>query len=39
MEAYNQRHDVAIYSTVERPEFLLYVVLFGIVVKTYLLFS
>lgn len=39
MEAYDQRYDVAVYSTVERPEFLLYV---GIIVinklKTHILF-
>ena len=34
MEAYDQRYDVAVYSTIERPEFLLYVILFGIVVGT-----
>lgn len=40
MEAYDQRYDVAIYTTVERPEFLLYViqVLFGIIVKIHTLF-
>ena len=38
MEAYDQRYDVAVYSTVERPEFLLYVIEFGIIVKTHILF-
>ena len=38
VEAYDQRYDVAIYSTVEWPEFLLYVILFGITVKTQILF-
>ena len=33
MEAYDQRYDVAVCSTVERPEFLLYVILFGVIVK------
>ena len=33
MEAYDQRYDVAVCSTVEWPEFLLYVILFGVIVK------
>ena len=37
MEAYDQRYDVAVCSTAERPEFLLYVILFGIIVKTHIL--
>ena len=38
MEAYDQRYDVAVCSTVERPEFLLYVILFGVIFKTLILF-
>ena len=38
METYDQRYDVAVYSTVERPEFLLYVIVLGIIVKTHILF-
>ena len=35
---YDQRYDVAVSSTVERPEFLLFVILFGIIVKAHILF-
>ena len=40
MEAYDQRYDVAVYSTVERPEFLLYVILLvsGIIVEIHIVF-
>lgn len=33
MEAYDQRYDVAVYSTVERPEFLLCVILVDVLDK------
>jgi hypothetical protein len=36
VEAYDKRYDVAVYSTIERPEFLLYVIMFGISVKTHI---